>query len=107
MNRSDRPRVALDLGAVHDATAVGIEGITPMHGAAIVPQHQIAYAPDVLPAELRSVNDAPQFIEQRLRLGKLESDEIRIAAATEIEHAATVGRMSADQRMHRPRRLAR
>src|SRR5262249_51200328 len=90
---SGRPRVALDLSPVHDAAAVGIECIAPMHGAAIVPQHEIAHAPDMLPTELAAIDDAPQLVEQRLGLGNLEPDQIGIAAATEIEHAAAARRM--------------
>src|SRR5713101_7038744 len=84
---SGRPLLALDLGPVHDPPCVRIECIAPVHGAAVVPQHNIADAPDVLPGELRPIDEAPKLIEQRLGLRKLEPDEIGVAAAAEIEHA--------------------
>ena len=37
--------VALDLGAMHDAARTGVEGITPVHGAAVVPHQHITDAP--------------------------------------------------------------
>src|SRR5581483_11143134 len=51
-----RPRVALDLSAMHDAPAVRVEGIAPVHGAAVVPQNEVADAPDMLPGEFRAVD---------------------------------------------------
>jgi hypothetical protein len=46
--------IALDLRAVHDPSRVGIERIAPVHGAAIVPQHQVADPPGVVPARSSS-----------------------------------------------------
>src|SRR5437588_12413548 len=43
-NGLERP-VALDLGAMHDAPGRRIEGVAPVHHAAIVPQDQIADPP--------------------------------------------------------------
>src|SRR5207342_507469 len=61
-----RPLLALDLGAVHDPPALRIERVAPVHGAAIVPQHETADTPDMLPGEFRPIDEAPQFVEQRL-----------------------------------------
>ncbi len=78
-----------------------------MHGAAIVPQYEIADAPNVLPRKFRPIDEAPELVEQRLGLRKLKPDQIRVAAAPEIEHAPASVRMRADQRMHRAWRGAR
>src|SRR5262245_47518368 len=56
---SRRPRVALDLSAVHDAAAARIKRIAPMHGAAIVPEDEIAHPPHMLPGKLPPIDDAP------------------------------------------------
>src|SRR5450755_1780709 len=53
---SRRRQFALDLGAMHDAALLGIEGVAAVHGAAVVPQHEVADAPDMLPGELRPVD---------------------------------------------------
>src|SRR5262245_65189351 len=84
---SGRPLVAFDLGAVHDPSGAGIECVAPVHGAAIVPEHEIADAPDVLPGEFRPIDETPELVEQRLGLCKLEPDQISVAAAPEVEHA--------------------
>ena len=99
-----RPLLALDLGAVHDAPAARVERIAPMHGAAIVPQHQIADAPDVLPGELRPVDEAPQLVEQRLGVRERKPEQIGVAAPAEIEHAPAGIGMRAHQRVHGARR---
>src|SRR5262245_55046061 len=93
--------LALDLGAVHDAARIRVERIAPVHGAAIIPHDEIADAPDVLPCKFRSINETPKFIEKRLRITKLESDQIGIAATAEIEHASGGVWVRAYERMHR------
>jgi hypothetical protein len=40
---------------VHDPPRRGIEGIAAMHGAAVIPKHQIADPPNGMPGELRAV----------------------------------------------------
>ena len=46
--------VAFDLRAVHQSPAVGIEFVTAVHDAAIVPQHEIADPPLLVPGHLRT-----------------------------------------------------
>ena len=58
-NASDRPRVAFDLGAVHNPPAIWVKAVAPMHRAAIVPQNEIANAPDMLPSEFWPIDEAP------------------------------------------------
>jgi hypothetical protein len=86
--RLRRSLLALDLGAVHNAARIRVERIASVHGAAIIPHDEIADAPNVLPCKFRSINETPKFIEKRLRITKLESDQIGIAATAEIEHAS-------------------
>src|SRR5256714_4285139 len=57
--RSRRPLLAPDLGAGHDASRAGVERIAPMHRAAIVPQHQVADPPCMLPGELGTRHVGP------------------------------------------------
>src|SRR5262245_41204936 len=92
---------------MHHSPATRIEGVPSVHGAAIVPQYEIADAPNVLPRKLRSIDEAPELVEQRLGLRKLKPHQIGVAAAPEIEHATADVRMRADQRMHRAWRGAR
>src|SRR5258708_13595557 len=48
---SRRRQLALDLGAVHDAALLGVEGVAAVHGAPVVPQHAVAAAPAHPPAQ--------------------------------------------------------
>ncbi len=91
---------ALDLCSVHDAACRGVERVAPMHGTAVIPQHQVADPPDVLPGEFRACDEIPQFVEQCLRVCKFEPHEIRIAPAAEIEHAPPGVRVGANQRVY-------
>src|SRR5712691_4733656 len=96
---SDGPPVALDLGAVHDPPAVRVKGVAPVHGAAIVPQNEIANAPRVLPGEFRPIDKAPQLVKQRLGVRKVEPNQVGVAAAAEIEHAPAGVGVRAHQRV--------
>src|SRR3954466_12570037 len=90
---------ALDLGPMHDPAAVVVERIAAMHGAAIVPDDEIADLPDVLPGKIRAVDIAPELVEQGLRFTEIEADQIGVATAAEIEHLAPCIRMGTDQRV--------
>src|SRR5262245_17000563 len=72
-SRLSRPRLALELGAMHDAPRGRIERVAPMHGAAIIPQHEIADSPDVLPGKFSPRHIAPQLVQQGFGLRKFES----------------------------------
>ena len=74
---SGGPLLALDLGAVHDPARIRVERVASVHGAAIVPQDEIADAPDVLPGEFRPIDEAPQLVEQRLGLLEFEAQPDR------------------------------
>src|SRR5205085_6809638 len=52
--------VAFDLGAVHDAPCRRVEGVAPVHHAAIVPQNQIAGPPLLIPGEFGLGSVLPQ-----------------------------------------------
>src|SRR5260370_40364783 len=104
---SDRRRAALDLRSVHDAACRGVERVAPMHGTAVIPQHQIADPPDVLPGELRVRHEIPQLVEQSLGLGKFEPHEIGVASAAEVEHAPPGFWMRANQGVYSTRGRSR
>src|SRR5947209_15356159 len=101
---SGRPLLTLDLSAVHDAPAVAVERIAPMHGTAIVPKNEVADAPGVLPGKAGIVHETPQLVEQRFRLRKRKAYEIGIAAAAEVKHAPAGYRARANERVHCTRR---
>jgi len=79
---------------------LGVERITAVHCAAVVPQHNVADPPDVLPGELRQHRVAPELVQQRLGIGKVQPDDISVPAAAQIEHALAGIGMRARQRMH-------
>ena len=47
-----------------------------------------------------ALDESPQLVEQGLGLRQFEPDQIGVAPAAEIEHAASGVGMGADQRMH-------
>src|SRR5688572_18883861 len=59
---------ALDLRAQHVAAFVRVEGVAPVHGAAVVPHHQVADLPHLVPGQMRLGCMRPEAIEQRLAL---------------------------------------
>ena len=63
----NRPRGALDLGAMHDAPHGAVEGIAAMHGGAIVPQQEIPDPPAMLVGEARLRGMRPYPVEQSFR----------------------------------------
>ena len=75
-----------------------------MHGAAVVPQDEIAHAPFVVPFELFAVRVHPQLIEQRFGLLKRQSLDVGVAPAPEIQDAPLGFGMRANQRMKCPGR---
>src|SRR5262245_17866445 len=78
---SRRPRFALDLGAMHDPARIRVEGVAPVHSAAVVPEHEIAHPPDVFPGEFASADELPQLVEKRFRLREREPYQVGVAAA--------------------------
>jgi hypothetical protein len=58
---------ALDLRPMQDATRVWVERIATMYRAAIVPEHDGAHLPRVVPRELFPDGDRPQLVERRMR----------------------------------------
>src|SRR5262249_16051653 len=77
---------ALDDDAVHLAPrALGVVGIRLVHGAAIVPDEDIALLPAmaVLEARLGCVRD--ELVEKRIALAPLEPDDLLDAVGIEVE----------------------
>jgi len=54
-----RPCFAFNLSAVHDAARAGVKRITPVHGAPVIPQDEIACSPFVVPFEFFAVRLRP------------------------------------------------
>ena len=59
------------------------------------------------PAEPVTVDMIPKLVEQRFGLGQIQTIDIRITAAAEIQRGATGFRMRVDQRVQTARCLAR
>ena len=98
--------LSLDLRTVHDTPRSGIEGIAAVHGAAVVPDDEIAGLPAVTPRQPISGCDLPDAIEQGVRFIERQPFEPRVAAAAEIQMPAARFRMRADERMQRAGRGA-
>src|SRR5215470_562999 len=102
-----RKRIALDLGAVHDAPALGIERVAAVESAAVVPQDEIVQSPFLAEGELRPRNARPEFVEQRLALRQLETDDVAIASTSKEQRRPTRLRVQDHERVARTRCLAR
>src|SRR5438477_6569489 len=92
---------------MHDSARAGIERIPPVHRAAVIPQHEIAGAPDAPPhvPVLRGIR--PDFIEQGFGLREPQSLYIRIASTAEIDQPAAGLGVRADERVVTARRIYR
>ena len=84
---------------MHDAARRWIEGIAAMHRAAIVPQHEIADLPPVVPGQARLGRERPQLVEQRFGLRERQVHEMRIPPAAQKERLPACLRVRAYQRM--------
>src|SRR5215216_3977617 len=98
-------RLADDLRAVHQAAQALVEGIAAVHDAAIVPQHQVACAPLLVPREVLLGGVCPHRIEQGLALLDRQAMDVGTGTAAEEQRPALAHGMQADEGMHRARRM--
>src|SRR5579871_3393415 len=61
---SNGSRIAFNLRAVQNAARIGREGVTPVHGAAVIPQHHVTHSPLNAPSESLASGVGPQFIQK-------------------------------------------
>src|SRR5579863_216142 len=92
---------ALDLRAVQNPARSGVEGIAPVHGAAIVPQDDVSHLPLDAPGESILRGERPQIVEQRFRLVPRQPGYAGIASPAQIQSLPSGFRMPADQRVPR------
>src|SRR5215475_12644119 len=69
----------------HPALRV-VEGIAAMHGAAVVPENEVADAPVVLVAESRLRGVLPKLVQQFCRAVGIVTLDIGIPTPSEIQH---------------------
>src|SRR5262249_35124370 len=94
----DRP-IAGALRPVHDAPCVGVEAITPMHHATVVPNNEIPHTPAMDPRKAHLASMGPQLVEQRLRLLDRHVVDVGIRPAAKIEDIVSGFGMRPDDRM--------
>jgi sodium-dependent dicarboxylate transporter 2/3/5 len=99
--------LSLDLRAVHDSAAAGVERVAAVHDASVVPQDQVAGTPLVTPGQRVGRGRRPDALEQRVGLVERQPLEPRIPAPAEIEMLSPRLGVQADQRMQRAGRAAR
>src|SRR5258706_16267201 len=68
---------------MHYAARVGIEGIAPVQGAAVIPDHEIADLPLLAECESRLRRMRPERIEQGLAFLELEPDDVAVEPPAE------------------------
>src|SRR5260221_260607 len=84
---------------MHYAARIGIEGIAPVQGAAVIPDHEIADFPLLAECESRLRRMRPERIEQRLAFLELEPHDVAVAPPAEEQALAPGFRMRAHQPM--------
>lgn len=88
---------------MHDPDRIGVEAITPMHGAAIVPHHDVALLPRLDEDVALAGGVRPKLLEQAEALVLRHADDPgALDRAPEIKRLASGLAMGADQRMHHP-----
>jgi hypothetical protein len=105
--RQSKRSVALYLRAVHQPPGVRIELVAAMQDAAVVPQHEIAYPPLLIPGQFRTGCVRPKRIEQPLAVFELEAFDAGIAPAPEEQCLAPGHGVGADDRVVSARSLPR
>src|SRR6185312_4733988 len=83
-------RLARPLSGHHDAVhqtalAFGIVGVGLVHGAAVVPDHDVALAPDMAVLEARLDRVGDQLVEQGVALAAVQADHLLHAVGVEVE----------------------
>ena len=74
--------------AVHAAAAVAGEAVAAVHGAAVVPDDQIADLPPLGPGELVARGVRPELVQQRLALFERQRRDVGAEAAPEEQRLA-------------------
>src|SRR5207245_985889 len=105
--RMRRARAGFDLRAMQDPARIVVEGITPVHGRAVVPHYEIAGLPNPAPYGCFVGGISPEPVEYRLRVRKRQSLDISVATTAQVQNPAPGFRMSADKRMIYTRRMPR
>src|SRR5579871_6405383 len=103
---SRQHRLADDLRAVHQAAEAFVEGVAAVHDAAVVPHHQVADAPLLVPGEALLRGVRPHGVEQFLALLDAQAMDVGAGPAAEEQRLALGDRMQADEGMDGARRLA-
>src|SRR5260370_41196271 len=93
---------AFHLRGMDDAARILIEGVPAMHGAAVIPQHEISRLPYVGPRKFLPRGVSPQLIQKRFGFGKRQPRDVGVAAAAEGQEPSSGFRMGADQLMDCP-----
>src|SRR5262245_18814754 len=69
---------AFDLGAMHDAPRIRIEGIAPVQHREIVPHEQIANLPFMIHGEPLLCGMCPQCIKHLFAVGYIHADDVAV-----------------------------
>src|SRR3954462_1323502 len=81
-------RLADDLGAVHQAAQAFVEGVAAMHDAAVVPHHEIADPPLLIPGEALLRGVGPHRVEKLLALLDAQPVDVGAGPAAEEQRLA-------------------
>src|SRR5215831_937251 len=71
--------VAFDLRAMHQPPVAGVELIATMQNTAIVPQHEVADPPLLIPGQLETRSMRPQRVEEPLAFFELQTVDVGVA----------------------------
>src|SRR3977135_1781693 len=97
---------SFNLGAMHDAPRMGIEGSAPVQHREIVPHEQIANLPFVMHGESLLRGMRPQCIKHLLAVDYIHADDVAVWPTAKEHRPASGFWIRAPQRVPRPHRLA-
>src|SRR3546814_8467676 len=78
------------MGAMHDASRILSEGITPMHRAAVVPEDEVAGLPDLVPTRTVLGRIRAEAIQQFFALLERQPGNIAVTATAQEQGAGPV-----------------
>ena len=88
---------------MHDPPRARIERVAPVHGAAIVPEHEIADAPLMPPRERFTCRLGPDFVEEGVGVVERQPFNICVAPSAQVQTSPPGFRMDIHERVKRAR----
>ena len=87
---------------MHDPPLARIERIAPVHYGPVVPEHNIADLPMMVPCVIFARRISPDLVEQRFGCIDWHSHDIGVQTPSQIEDFPSAFRMNTEDRVYGP-----